>query len=173
MRRSIPTFVLIAAASGCASVPAQAPSPVASVQLISAGGLPAGSAALIASGDGYRLVGELTGLPAGSHGFHLHAVGRCEAPFSSAGAHLNPGMHEHGNLNPKGPHLGDLQNIAVTADGRGSIDLPLSGTRAELDPVLFDADGTALVVHAAADDYRSDPSGNSGARIACGILHRN
>ncbi|MBC2665039.1 superoxide dismutase family protein [Novosphingobium flavum] len=163
---------MIVTLSACATTPVTPP-PVATFSMISTTGQPAGSIALVTSGAGYRLLGNVSGLPAGSHGIHIHAVGRCDGPaFTTAGGHLNPAMHEHGVLNPKGAHMGDLQNIAVIADGTGQIDLPLQGTRAQLDAGLFDADGTALVIHAAADDYRTDPTGNSGARIACGILVR-
>jgi Cu-Zn family superoxide dismutase len=104
---------------------------------------------------------------------HLHQTGRCDAPdFASAGPHWNPTSHQHGRLNPQGPHLGDLPNLQVAANGSGRIDFVVpvpAGTAAGANPLL-DADGTALVIHAAADDLWTDPSGNSGARIACGVL---
>jgi Cu-Zn family superoxide dismutase len=100
-------------------------------------------------------------------------VGSCEGPaFTSAGGHLNPGARQHGTLNPAGSHTGDLPNLTVTSNGTGTLSAELSGTKAELEAALFDADGTALVIHAAADDYKTDPTGNSGARIACGVLKR-
>jgi Cu-Zn family superoxide dismutase len=174
MRLPIYAIVPIALVSGCATAPIPPAPPVATFSMVSATGAPVGTVALVASGEGYRLTGMLNGMAAGSHGLHLHAVGRCDGPaFTTAGSHLNPGMHEHGNLNPKGAHLGDLPNLAVTANGEGQSDIALTGSRAELDPNLFDADGTALVVHATADDYRTDPTGNSGGRIACGVLRRN
>lgn len=123
------------------------------------------------SRDTVRLVVESTGLPAGTHGTHLHAVGKCDAPqFTTAGAHLNPASRQHGTMNPAGPHLGDLPNLTVGADGRGRMEARVAGTLTAGAAPLFDADGTALVVHASADDMRTDPSGNSGARIACGVL---
>ena len=113
------------------------------------------------------------GFPPGIYGIHLHQVGRCEGPsFESAGGHWNPGSRQHGRLNPLGPHLGDLPNLEVRANGAGRIDFEVqvpSGTEAGANPLL-DGDGTAVVIHAAADDERTDPSGNSGARIACGVL---
>lgn len=112
-------------------------------------------------------------LSPGVHGVHLHQTGRCEAPdFASAGPHWNPTNHQHGRLNPQGPHLGDLPNLVVAANGTGRIDFTVpvpAGTAAGANPLL-DLDGTAVVIHAAADDLRTDPSGNSGARIACGAL---
>lgn len=115
---------------------------------------------------------NITGAAGITHGTHLHAVGKCEAPFASAGPHLNPGGHQHGKDNPQGAHLGDLPNITIDASGRGSAQVSLGADSAAIDAALFDADGTAVVLHAAADDYRTDPSGNSGARIACGVLTR-
>ncbi len=91
---------------------------------------------------------------------------------ASAGGHLNPHGKQHGMENPQGSHLGDLPNLSIGADGKGSFSVPLNGSPAEIEALLFDADGTALVVHAKPDDYRTDPSGNSGPRIACGVLTR-
>lgn len=124
---------------------------------------------------GQRLHVSLTvrGLRPGSYAVHLHQTGRCEAPdFASAGPHWNPSGRQHGRLNPRGPHLGDLPNLRVRPNGSGRLDLTLSlpaQASAGANPLL-DADGTAIVIHAAADDERTDPSGNSGARIACGVL---
>jgi Cu-Zn family superoxide dismutase len=113
------------------------------------------------------------GYAEGVYGVHLHQVGRCEAPdFTSAGAHWNPSERQHGRNNPQGPHLGDLPNLDVRANGTGRIDFDVpvpAGSAADATP-LADADGTSIVIHAAADDERTDPSGNSGARIACGVL---
>jgi len=104
---------------------------------------------------------------------HLHTVGQCDAPgFTTAGGHLNPHGKQHGSQNPAGSHLGDLPNITINNNGAGAASAQLSGSSSELEALLFDADGTALVVHAAADDYKTDPTGNSGARIACGVLTR-
>jgi Cu-Zn family superoxide dismutase len=123
---------------------------------------------------GVRIVGELTGLPAGTHGIHFHQVGRCDGPdFASAGPHFNPYARHHGLENPDGPHAGDMPNLVIPAGGAVSVDMV--SPRVTLDDgttTVFDADGTALVIHAAADDQRTDPSGNSGARIACGVITR-
>lgn len=147
--------------------------PVATAALLAPDGSPRGSATLIAAGDGLELQIAATNLPAGPHGLHLHAAGKCDAPdFTSAGPHLNPHARQHGTENPQGTHLGDLPNLVAGEDGKGVLTARLGGTRAELEGLLFDADGTAIVVHATADDYRTDPSGNSGARIACGTLAR-
>jgi Cu-Zn family superoxide dismutase len=117
---------------------------------------------------------QAAGLPAGHYGVHLHAVGRCEGPaFTSAGPHWNPTGRQHGTLNPAGHHLGDLPNLDVDEHGAGRLEFAIAGATTSGAGGLFDADGTSLVIHAAADDYRTDPSGNSGARIACGVLRAN
>jgi len=123
------------------------------------------------SPDSVRLVVESSGLPEGVHGTHLHAVGRCDAPqFTTAGAHLNPANRQHGLRNPQGPHAGDMPNLVVGGNGRGRMEAIVRGSLTPGRAPLFDPDGTALVVHADADDMVTDPAGNSGARIACGVL---
>ena len=111
-------------------------------------------------------------LPAGTHGIHFHDVGKCESPsFTTAGGHYNPMGMEHGLQNPKGPHAGDNPNIVIPAGGIGNVSF--STDRVSLTPgtrTLLDADGTSLVIHASADDQVTNPSGNSGARIACGVV---
>jgi len=146
---------------------------VAAATLGQGNGAPAGTAILTRAGDKLTLSVALAGLPAGEKGMHLHMVGKCEAPaFASAGGHLNPHGKQHGSQNPAGSHLGDLPNILLGSNGTGAVTTALSGSATELEPILFDADGTAIMVHTAADDYKTDPTGNSGARIACGVLTR-
>lgn len=138
-----------------------------------ANGLPAGTAQLFANGNDVSFAVAVTGVPRGEHGFHLHMTGRCEAPgFTSAGGHLNPGNNDHGKLDAGGSHLGDLPNIVVGPSLTATAQFDLPGRRDMLVAQIFDADGTAIVVHADPDDYRTDPSGNAGARIACGVLSR-
>lgn len=173
MRPKIIALGLTIAATGCATAPPAGPPPLAAATLIAADGSTLGTVDLVASGDGYKLAGTLKGIAPGLHGVHLHAVGACDAPdFATAGGHLNPGLHQHGSMNPQGEHLGDLPNLVADARGSAPVALGLRGTRADLDRDLFDSDGTALVVHASADDYKTDPSGNSGKRIGCGVLKR-
>jgi Cu-Zn family superoxide dismutase len=139
----------------------------------SADGAAKGQARLVRVGNRVRLRLQASHLPAGRHGVHLHAVGNCTAPdFASAGPHLNPHGRMHGMDNPQGSHLGDLPNLVIGRSGKGSLTAWLRGTPDELGAELFDADGTALVIHAGQDDYRTDPSGNSGGRIACGVIRR-
>jgi Cu-Zn family superoxide dismutase len=115
---------------------------------------------------------DAAGLPAGAHGMHVHAVGRCEGPaFASAGGHFNPGGHKHGLNNPEGPHEGDLPQIEASFTGTGTV--MVTTNRISLTSganFIGDADGSALIIHAAADDQVTDPTGNSGGRIACAVL---
>ena len=121
--------------------------------------------------DSVRVTVESTRLPAGVHGTHLHTTGRCDPPgFTTAGGHLNPTARQHGTRNPRGPHLGDLPNLTVGADGTGRMEATVAGSTTPGQAPLFDADGTSLVVHAGADDMMTDPAGNSGARIACTVV---
>ena len=141
-----------------------------SVQLVNGQGEPVGTLRVSPHEDGTFLALSVARMPPGVHGVHLHAVGRCDTPdFTTAGPHLNPTSKQHGTRNPQGPHLGDLPNMSVGANGEGQL---TAVVRAHLTPntALTDADGTAIVVHASADDYVTDPSGNSGARIACGVV---
>lgn len=139
-----------------------------------ANGLPGGTAQILANGPEITILIAATGLAPGVHGVHLHTRGACDAPnFESAGAHLNPAGQEHGMNNPAGAHLGDLPNVTAGSAGTGTVSATLPGSRDAVLAQLFDADGTAIVVHATADDYLTDPSGNSGGRIACGVLTRS
>lgn len=170
-------FALIAAPmilAGCATSSADAAAPAkkgeATVTLAAADGSPRGTATIKETRDGLMLHVMAEGLPEGVHGIHIHAVGRCDAPdFTTAGPHWNPTSRQHGRDNPEGSHHGDLPNITIAANGRGMLHTTVKGgTFAD----LFDADGASLVVHATADDYRTDPSGNSGGRIACGVIQK-
>lgn len=125
------------------------------------------------SGDSLRVRVEAVGMSAGAYGAHLHISGRCEGPgFESAGPHWNPTGQMHGKDNPKGMHLGDLPNLLVGTDGRGSFEytIPNAQLSGMLPTALIDGDGASVVIHASPDDFRTDPSGKSGARIACGVL---
>ena len=166
------TALLLAACGGGG----QTPSPrgaTARATFTTAQGQPAGTATLTATDEGVFITAQLSNLPEGTHAFHIHQVGRCEPPFESAGGHFNPTDREHGFLNPQGEHLGDLPNITVRSDGTAAADHHAVGvTLTGGDRALLDADGAALMVHAGVDDYRTDPSGNAGPRIACGVVTR-
>ena len=133
-----------------------------------------GVATFTDSGGAPRLEISVSQLPPGLHGFHVHAAGVCTPPdFKSAGGHLNPGDKHHGRLNPEGPHLGDLPNLEVGANG--SADTAFTVPPALLgsgEGSLLQLEGTSLVIHAGPDDERTDPSGNSGERIACAVIER-
>jgi len=164
------SLCLLLALASCASVPAAVPS--ASATIADAAGRPVARAEVRQAGAALAVHVEAAGLAPGAYGVHLHAVGRCEAPgFTSAGPHWNPTARQHGRDNPAGMHMGDLPNLVVDARGRGTIDYRVEGGMLSAGAnALLDPDGAAVVVHAQPDDYRTDPSGNSGARIACGVL---
>ena len=172
MRRSLVVAVLTALSSACATVPPAEPG--ASAVLRTATGAQVGTISAMPMHRGVHVKIAASGMLPGVHGVHIHAVGRCDAPdFASAGGHWNPDATKHGTMSTsgRGPgHAGDLANLTIAADGRGTLDAHSpSGTFAD----MLDADGAAFVVHAAADDLMTDPSGNSGARIACGVFTRN
>lgn len=127
------------------------------------------------AGHGVLIQLDAERLPAGEHAFHIHQTGRCDAPtFESAGGHYAPRGRQHGFLVPAGPHAGDLPNLHVPQDGRLVIEVLARDVtlRPGAPNTLFDEDGSALVVHAGADDYRSQPSGDAGGRVACGVIQR-
>lgn len=165
---------------GCMPTASPAPAPpltpalgsiIASGTLHRANGNAAGHVSVTAAGDGsLHLALNISGWPMGVHGMHVHSVGRCDAPdFASAGPHWNPAAHQHGRHNPAGSHAGDLPNLVIGQDGVVQQDWPLAGS-AHGAGGLLDDDGAAIIIHAMADDERTDPSGNSGARIACAVL---
>ena len=130
-----------------------------------------GTVTLRESGGRLFLSGELSGLPDGIHAIHIHTVGRCDRPgFASAGSHWNPTGREHGTQNPNGPHLGDLPNLPEPRDGWVKFDLASPGGTLRGANPLLDSDGASVVVHAKGDDYKSQPAGNSGDRIGCGVV---
>lgn len=138
--------------------------------LANAAGASIGTVRIVASGEGPQITVAVSSMPPGTYGTHLHAIGRCDPPaFTSAGPHWNPTSRQHGRLNPQGTHHGDLPNLVVAANGSGTLTAPVAGALSGAGG-LFDPDGAALLVHARADDERTDPSGNSGDRIACATL---
>lgn len=166
--------MMLATLNGCASLGEMPTTKLAAATLRAANGLPVGTALLTAAGDKVNLTIAVATLPAGHHGIHLHMIGRCDTPdFASAGGHLNPSARQHGSQNPAGSHLGDLPNISIDNQGKGALNIELGTTRETALSALFDSDGSAIVIHALADDYKTDPTGNSGARIACGVLQRS
>jgi len=117
---------------------------------------------------------NLTAAQPGVHAIHVHAVGKCEPPdFKSAGPHFNPDQTRHGIMSPEGPHAGDLPNIHVPADGKLEVEFLNPVVTLSQESALLDADGSSIIIHAAPDDYKTDPAGNSGDRIACGVIAKS
>lgn len=133
-----------------------------------------GRATLSETPHGVLIDLQLEGAQAGERAFHIHQVGRCEGPaFESAGGHFNPASAQHGLMNAKGPHAGDLPNIHVPKDGRLTVEAFARGVTLQSGSnSLLDADGSALMLHAKPDDHRTDPSGAAGDRIACGVIQK-
>lgn len=140
---------------------------------VNAAGQSVGQATLRQTPHGVLITADLSNAPPGTHGFHIHETGQCQPTFEAAGGHLNPGNNQHGFLDPAGHHAGDLPNIHVPETGRLRFEVLardvrlMSGSNG-----LLDGDGTALMLHSFADDYRTDPSGESGERIICGVVGR-
>src|SRR2546423_13721264 len=173
-RALLPVFVLALMGTACTTAMRMRKAAAgAEAVMYSSSGAAVGTAQLWQDANGTVNVeiSSLT-LPAGTHGIHFHDVVKCEGPaFSTAGGHYNPMGMEHGLQNPKGPHAGDNPNIVIAASGVGRVSFTTN--RVTLTPgptTLFDADGSALIIHANADDQVTNPSGNSGGRIACGVV---
>src|SRR5215203_3956499 len=181
-RSALSSFAIVAACvtlAACASMPGGSNRVASATATISTpSGQERGTADIWQDADKVvHVSAQLTGLTPGAHGIHFHAVGNCDPSgatvFAAAGAHYNPLGRQHGMDNSAGPHAGDAPNLMVAPDG--TAELTFTTDRVSLtegSTSLFDADGSAIVIHAAADDQTSQPSGNSGARIACGVVKR-
>lgn len=180
MTRTTNLFALTATAiiaSACASTPSPTDRVAsASATIVNAAGEERGTADVWQDRDKIVHVDvQLLNMPTGPHAIHFHSVGKCDGsgstPFASAGAHYNPLGRQHGLDNSAGPHAGDAPNFTVNADGAGRANFTTDRVSlSEGSTSLFDSDGSAIVIHAAADDQTSQPAGNSGGRIACGVL---
>lgn len=162
-------LALLTAALALLALPAAAQDATATATMLDQSGTNLGTLSLMDMDGGVHISGELTNVPNGDHGFHIHETGVCDAAtkFESAGAHFEPGDNKHGTENPDGPHAGDLMNVTANDDGQATVDLHNPNVTLA---TLLDADGAAVVLHADADDYKTDPSGNSGDRFACGVI---
>jgi Cu-Zn family superoxide dismutase len=140
--------------------------------LVNAEGKSIGTATLVPMDGGVHITANLSNLPPGTHALHIHAAGKCEAPgFTTAGPHFNPENKQHGTENPMGAHAGDLPSFDVAKDGTARLSVMASHvTLGAGEDSLFHPGGTALVIHDKADDNKTDPAGNAGTRIACGVI---
>jgi superoxide dismutase, Cu-Zn family len=174
LRSYVVSLALIVLFCATAAAGQSAPKSSAHADLINGQGQKIGTATFAQTSAGVQINVNVSQLPPGTHGIHVHNVGKCEPPnFASAEGHFNPDMKKHGKDNPQGPHAGDLANLEVGADGtaKGTF-VQSTVTLGDGPNSLFHEGGTALVIHEKADDYKTDPAGNSGARVACGVIQR-
>ena len=173
--RSVIGIIVMVAAIGALpgyAAPARTPALAAKAVLTSTDGKEVGTVVLTQTKTGVRLRVSVKDLAAGEHGIHIHAVGKCEPPFTSAGPHFNPNEKKHGLRSREGHHAGDMNNLRVPKSGKASTTLTNNDVTLEKgkpNSLLRDG-GTAIVIHAGADDQLTDPAGNSGDRIACGVI---
>jgi superoxide dismutase, Cu-Zn family len=168
--RTLRALAVSATLLASAAVPAAAQS--AKATLRNADGKDVGTAALTETPTGVLITLSVSGLPPGERAFHIHSVGKCEPPFTSAGPHFNPGGRKHGLMATEGHHAGDLPNLHVPANGELVVEMLNPDVTLEKGKPnsLLGAQGAALVVHAGKDDYKTDPAGDAGGRIACGLI---
>lgn len=172
--RIIVFSISVLSIAACAPVQNSKPVNVDRVSLAvlkTSNGETAGVATLSDRADGLWLTVTASRRTPGTYGIHLHAVGKCDGPdFTTAGPHWNPTQKQHGFDNPMGTHAGDIRNLNISTSGSGAMAVNLAGAQFEGPTGLLDADGVALVIHEKADDYTTDPSGNSGKRVICGVF---
>jgi len=163
---------MLCALLGIAGLSLPAAAQTAKATLKDQSGKEVGKVELVQLPHGVLLQMSLKGVPPGERAFHIHAVGKCEPPFTTAGGHFNPASKKHGLGVPEGAHAGDMPNLHIPASGELVIEVANHMvTLAKGAPnSLFDADGSAIIIHAGKDDYKSDPTGNAGDRIVCGVV---
>jgi len=166
-------LAIVAAISAAALTMTSSMAAAATARLAGPDGADIGSVTLTEMPNGVLLEAKLRGLPPGEHGFHIHEKGACTPDFEAAGGHFAGGGDKHGYAAEGGPHAGDMPNIHVPASGELTIQV-FNGnvTLEDGEGMLLDDDGSAIVIHAKADDYKSQPSGDAGDRIACGVIEK-
>jgi Cu-Zn family superoxide dismutase len=153
-----------------AATQARLPRPGAVAHLRGLAGESVGEVTLTQTDAGVLVAGTVAGLGLGEHAIHIHTVGMCQPPFTSAGGHYNPEGRHHGFMNPDGHHMGDMANVVTPAAGKYSFQQLIADAHLTGRNGILDADGSAVVIHASRDDYMTDPAGDAGGRIACGVI---
>lgn len=163
---------IAALGAGCTTASNDVAAPTATAALRAGDGATRGSASITQGSDGLHVKVMAVGLTPGAHAVHVHTAGTCTPPdFTSAGGHWNPTGRQHGKDNPAGMHMGDMPDLVAGADGTGTLEYVVPGGMIATGSMpLLDADGAAVVIHASPDDNRTDPAGNAGKRIACGVI---
>jgi superoxide dismutase, Cu-Zn family len=164
--------IIVASAIALLALTSVASAQSGKATLKDAGGKEVGSAQLSQTPHGVLVTLTLKGIPAGEHAFHVHQTGKCEPPFTTAGGHFNPASKKHGIMAADGPHAGDMPNLHIPADGNLSVEVVNAAVTLDKDKPnsLYKPEGTALIIHAGKDDYKTDPTGDAGGRIACGVI---
>ena len=164
--------IIVAGAIALLALSSTASAQSGKATLKDAGGKEVGSAQLSQTPHGVLVRLTLKGIPAGEHAFHVHQTGKCEPPFTTAGGHFNPGNKKHGIMVADGPHAGDMPNLHIPSDGNLAIEVLNAAVTLDKDKPnsLYKPEGTALIIHAGKDDYKTDPTGDAGGRIACGVV---
>lgn len=169
-QRQIMLGALAAALCAAAALPAAAQTATAPMK--NAEGKEVGSVNLTQTRQGVLINVSVKGLPPGEHAFHVHAVGKCEPPFTTAGGHFNPAGKKHGMMSADGQHAGDMPNLHIPQSGDLTVEVLNANITLEKGKPnsVFDPDGSAVIIHAGGDDYKTDPTGEAGGRIACGVI---
>ena len=164
--------IIVAGAIALLAFTSAASAQTGKATLKNADGKEVGSAEISPLPAGVLIRLTLKGVPAGEHAFHVHAVGKCEPPFTTAGGHFNPDNKKHGIMAAEGHHAGDMPNLHIPADGALAVEVVNASVTLDKGKPnsLYKTDGTALVIHAGKDDYKTDPTGEAGGRIACGVV---